>query len=128
MEAAVREDRVAQPRFGIPRVVEGRVDRERRLRRIRRGPAEACDPPGSLERELNAHVSVREGVVCEPGKDESPSERLRGSRRKRELVLRPVGLASITSYVLSASTRRACASVHECCGGAVANAPAISRT
>src|SRR5437879_4828904 len=99
MEAAVREDRIAKPRFGIPRVVEGRVDREGRLRRIRGRSAEAGDPSGSLERELNVHVSVREGVVCEPGKDESPSERLRGSRRKRELVLRPVGLARVDHVV-----------------------------
>src|SRR6266516_8226029 len=95
MEAAIREDRIAKPGFGIPRVIEGRTDRERRLRRIRRRAAKACDPPRSLEREPNTYISVRDRVVREAREDESPPERLRGARRKRELVLRPVELARI---------------------------------
>src|SRR5712692_9885124 len=99
MEVAVGEDRIAKPRFGIPRVVEGRVDRERRLRQIGSSATEVRDPPRSLERELNTHVLVREGVVRKAREDESPPERLRRARRKLELVLRPVGLARVDHVV-----------------------------
>src|SRR5438094_10577794 len=95
MEAAVGEDRVAQPGFGIPRVVEGGVDREGGLRSVRCRSAETYDETGSCELETHVYISVGERVIREAGEDESPPERRCGARREPELVLWPVRLARV---------------------------------